>query len=110
MSLILAGSILLDSAFNTFLSVNAGLHCLNNVSCLFLTMNWWCENTAKICTSNPPTSSAEGLYRKLSSYWLAHFCLIKKSAKVLQKPSPAPAWQTPNRPPNIKCIVIISCF
>ncbi len=31
----------------------------------------------------PPASSAHGLYRILSFYWLAHFYFIKKSAKVL---------------------------
>jgi hypothetical protein len=75
-------------AINTFLPVNASLHWLNNVSCLFLSMNWRCENTAKICTSNHLSSSADGLYRKLSSYLLAHFCLNKKSAKVLYCTSP----------------------
>jgi hypothetical protein len=29
-------------------------------------------------------SSAQGLYRILSSYWLAHSYLMKKSAKVIQ--------------------------
>ncbi len=31
----------------------------------------------------PPACSDYGLYRILSSYWLAHFYLVKKSAKVL---------------------------
>jgi hypothetical protein len=31
----------------------------------------------------PPTSSVHSLYEILSSYWLAHFYLMKKSAKVL---------------------------
>ncbi len=31
----------------------------------------------------PPTCSVHGLHRILSSYWLAHFYLMKKSAKVL---------------------------
>jgi hypothetical protein len=31
----------------------------------------------------PPACSNHGLYRILSSYWLAHFYLMKKSAKVL---------------------------
>jgi hypothetical protein len=31
--------------------------------------------------------STYGLYRILSSYWLAHFCLMKKYAVVLHKPS-----------------------
>jgi hypothetical protein len=30
-----------------------------------------------------PASSAHGLYRILTSYWLAHFYFKKKSAKVL---------------------------
>ncbi len=32
-------------AINTFLPVNASLHWLNNVICLFLSMNWRCANT-----------------------------------------------------------------
>jgi hypothetical protein len=31
----------------------------------------------------PPACSDHGLLRILSSYWLAHFYLMKKSAKVL---------------------------
>jgi hypothetical protein len=30
----------------------------------------------------PPACSVHGLHRVLSSYWLAHFHLMKKSAKV----------------------------
>jgi hypothetical protein len=31
--------------------------------------------------------------------------LMKKFALVLRKPSSEPAWETPNCPPNIKCMV-----
>ncbi len=31
----------------------------------------------------PPACSDHGLHRILSSYWLVHFYLMKKSAKVL---------------------------
>jgi hypothetical protein len=30
---------------------------------------------------------------------------MKKSAKVVRNPYAAPVWKTPNRHPNIKCIV-----
>jgi hypothetical protein len=36
----------------------------------------------QICIQ-PPACSDHGLHRILSSYWLAHFYLMKKSAKVL---------------------------
>jgi hypothetical protein len=53
-----------------------------------------------------PSFSEDGLYRNLSSYLLAHFYLMKKSAKLMCKLSSASVWETPNRPPNmIKCIV-----
>ncbi len=45
------------------------------------------------------------IFTILPSYLLAHFYLMKKSAKVLRKPSSEPDWETSNRPPNIKCIV-----
>ncbi len=33
--------------------------------------------------TQPPACSVHGLHRILSSYWLAHFYLMKKPAKVL---------------------------
>ncbi len=33
--------------------------------------------------NQPPACSDHGLHRILSSYWLAHFYLMKNSAKVL---------------------------
>ncbi len=33
--------------------------------------------------TQPPACSDHGLHRSLSSYWLAHFYLMKKSAKEL---------------------------
>jgi hypothetical protein len=48
---------------------------------------------------------AGGWYRTLSSYLLVHFYLMKNSAKVLRKPFFVPVRETPNRPPNMKCIV-----
>jgi hypothetical protein len=41
----------------------------------------------------------------LSSHLLAHFRMMKISAKKMRKPSSEPIWETSNRPPNIKCIV-----
>jgi hypothetical protein len=38
-------SLLIFRAINTFHPVNASLHWLNNVSCLFLSMNWRRANT-----------------------------------------------------------------
>ncbi len=38
-------SIRIFRASNTFLPANASLHWLNNVSCLVLSMNWWCDTT-----------------------------------------------------------------
>ncbi len=55
---------------------------------------------------NPPDLLIlDSLYRIISSYWLAHFYLMKKSAKVLNNPLSAPVYEASNRPPNIKCIV-----
>jgi hypothetical protein len=48
-------------------------------------------------------SSADSLYRIISSYSLAHFYLMKKSAKVMRNLYSAPVWETPNNLPNIKC-------
>jgi hypothetical protein len=48
------------------------------------------------------------MYGNLSSYWLAHFYLIKKSAEELHRPSSQPywvTWVTPNRSLNMKCMV-----
>jgi hypothetical protein len=35
---------------------------------------------------------------------------MKKTAKVLRNPYSAPAWETPNRLPNIKCTVEFTYF
>ncbi len=56
---------------------------------IFYFWSWIFEKTSKFWAapckkaSNPPAWSDHGLHRILSSYWLAHFHLMKKSAKVL---------------------------
>jgi hypothetical protein len=53
---------------------------------LFLILNIWLE--FKVLSrfmqkwTQPPACSVHGLHRILASYWLAHFHLMKKSAKV----------------------------
>jgi hypothetical protein len=49
--------------------------------------------------------AADALNRILSSYWLAVFYLKKKSTNGLGDQLSAPVWETPNRPPNITCLV-----
>jgi hypothetical protein len=52
---------------------------------IFLFHSWIFEKTSKFMQKwiQPPACSDHGLHRILSSYWLAHFYLMKKSAKVL---------------------------
>jgi hypothetical protein len=40
----------------------------------------------------------------MSSSSLAHFYLMKNSTKVRANRIPNGVWETPNHPPNIKCI------
>ncbi len=55
---------------------------------IFYFWSWIFKTTSKFWSapckkaSNPPTCSVHGMHRMLSSYWLAHFHLMKKSAKV----------------------------
>ena len=55
---------------------------------IFYFWSWIFQTTSKFWSapckkvSNPPACSVHGLHRMLSSYWLAHFHLMKKSAKV----------------------------
>jgi len=59
------------SVFDFLISV---LNIWNNFKVLRRFMQNWTQ---------PPACSDHGLYRILSSYWLAHFYLMKKSAKEL---------------------------
>ncbi len=55
---------------------------------IFYFWSWIFKTTSKFWSapckkaSNPPACSVHGLHKMLSSYWLAHFHLMKKSAKV----------------------------
>jgi hypothetical protein len=56
----------------------------------------------------PPISSFFDRLLVQNNFFLfaGTFYLMKKSAKVLRNSYSAPVWKTPNRPQNIKCIVL----